>query len=372
MNKIIKEVFGLDELYDRKFGIAFFVDLIYVGLAIFFIASILSINPTNGEYPIGLITFYILICIGILYFLREIAQSIYITLIIKSRKYTLDKHSKSLSHIYISSVNDQLNLVDMTKLIKSDSNYKIFDLRFDFFRKTKYGEYKSKELFFTAIEYKLQRKLPHLVFDSKKARGRQFKSVFLKSQSLNLEGNFNKYFDIYSPLFYHIDVLSFITPEVMQAMIDLKEYDIEIKEDSLICFSPILENKEIEKFNKKVENLYYHLNNNLDTYRDQRLDYASGKKNVSDFGRSLLITSKKYVYGSILFGSICTVILVFTVTRQDLEILFNVYSLYVFCLFFFNFYFAWSRYSKNQKLINQYKSENELQNEISNWKKDKN
>lgn len=370
MNSFIKEVFGLDKTYDRKFGIAFFMDMVYVALAIFFIASILSVNPTKREYPIGLVTFYTLICIGVLYFLREILQSIYITLILKSRKYTFDKHNKSISYIYISAVNDELNYVDNTQLIKSEANFKIFDIRFDFFRKTKYGEYKSKELYYTAVEYKLHRKLPHLVFDSKKARGRQFKSVFLKSQRLSLEGDFNKYFDIYSPLFYHIDVLSFITPEVMQAMINLKDYDIEIKEDSLICFSPILENKEIETFRKKVENLYYHLNNNLDTYRDQRLDYASGKKNVSDFGRSLLITPKKYVYGSILFGSICTLILVFTFTKQDIDILFNEYSLFVFCLFFYNFYFAWSRYSKNQKLINKFKTDNELQNVISDWKKD--
>ncbi len=63
-------------------------------------------------------------------------------------------------------------------------------------------------------------------------------------------------------------------------------------------------------------------------------------------------------------------LLVFTFTKQDIDILFNEYSLFVFCLFFYNFYFAWSRYSKNQKLINKFKTDNELQNVISDWKKD--
>ena len=148
--------------------------------------------------------------------------------------------------------------------------------------------YKSRQAFYTVFEAKLQRTVPHLLFDSKTAKGKQFRYIYLQAQRLSLDGNFDDYFDAYSPQGYEIDTLSFITPEVIVAMLEMHDCDIEFIEDGLMCYAPLLDKKSLEDFKEKCLNLYASVNDNLNTYRDNRLDKNKRTHDVSIMAKRLI------------------------------------------------------------------------------------
>lgn len=86
----------------------------------------------------------------------------------------------------------------------------------------------------------LTRKLPHIVLDN---RSNNFLNIsnlptYKGRQKLQLEGDFNKYFDLYVPAGYERDALYFITPELMQQLIDYgAKFDIEIIDNYLYIYS---------------------------------------------------------------------------------------------------------------------------------------
>jgi hypothetical protein len=81
-------------------------------------------------------------------------------------------------------------------------------------------------------ELTLPRALPNILLDSKKNNltGVGNLSQFVGgSQKLSLEGDFDSYFTLYVPANYERDTLYFLTPELMQLLIDEgRDYDIEI------------------------------------------------------------------------------------------------------------------------------------------------
>ncbi len=120
------------------------------------------------------------------------------------------------------------------RILEEDNNSRLYYAIFNFYTQTKYGDYLSKQIYYTVFETQLIRQLPHILLDSKSAKKRQFKYIYLKSQKISVQGHFDDYFDTYAPQTYHIDSLSFITPEVMELLIDAKDCDIEIVNDRLI------------------------------------------------------------------------------------------------------------------------------------------
>ncbi|MDL2342286.1 MAG: hypothetical protein QFB87_04395 [Patescibacteria group bacterium] len=196
-----------------------------------------------------------------------------------------------------SSMSYELNSVDKVRYIAGDTSngWELYTAVFNFYNQTKYGQYLSKEVYYTVFEAKLTRPAPHLIFDSKTAKGSQFKLLYLQTQRLALEGDFNKYFDTYSPQFYQIDTLSFITPDVMEALIALQAYDIEIIDDHILCSGPLLKGAELDDLLQKGLALVEQLNQNLDTYHDNRLTGSKRKTDVTPFGRVLLKSPVKYL-----------------------------------------------------------------------------
>lgn len=98
----------------------------------------------------------------------------------------------------------------------------------------------SRRRAFGVVEVTLARKLPHILLDSKANNHFGFSNlpVFNNNQRLQLEGDFNKYFDLYVPGGYQRDALYVITPELMALLIDLgAHYDIEIVDDRLYIYS---------------------------------------------------------------------------------------------------------------------------------------
>lgn len=79
------------------------------------------------------------------------------------------------------------------------------------------------------IDVELPKELPHVYLDSRKGGGRQARFVLDPAQRIQLEGDFNQYYDVYVPPSYKVLALSLLTPDVMQALIGVAgEYDIEI------------------------------------------------------------------------------------------------------------------------------------------------
>lgn len=136
---------------------------------------------------------------------------------------------------------------------------------------------------YTVLEVKLRQATPHLVFDSLRAKGRQFRAIYSGSQRLTgvLGHQFDLRFNTYSPMHHTIETLSFITPEVIEAMLGIDDCDLEFVDNSLFCYAPFLPPDRLDAFQKLGLNLHAKVNDNL------RL-YQSPERAVKPFGRRLL------------------------------------------------------------------------------------
>jgi hypothetical protein len=93
---------------------------------------------------------------------------------------------------------------------------------------------------FLAIE--LDRKLPHMVLDSKANNGlfgtTNLPATFHKDQILALEGDFNEFFTLYCPKEYERDALYVFTPDLMALLIDnAAPFDVEIVDAWMFVYS---------------------------------------------------------------------------------------------------------------------------------------
>lgn len=142
---------------------------------------------------------------------------------------------------------------------------------------------------YAIMAVKLPRKLPQVLFDSLKHQKRQFRLVFDQRQALRLEGSFEKHFTTYFPQQYQIDGLSFITPEVMEALVEADDYDFEIASDSLLMFGQLQDDPvaQITDMQQKILRVRDKLLHNILTYRDERLPYAEGRLNVARPGMGI-------------------------------------------------------------------------------------
>ncbi len=155
------------------------------------------------------------------------------------------------------------------------------DFSYSIYNSSRNGDYKAFTEHYGVMTAKLPRELPNVFFDSLHARRRQFRFHFSRDQRHSLEGDFDNYFATYFPENYTIDSMSFISPDVMHALIDAADYDIEIIGDRLYLYGALYEPLE------QLEDMTYHLNSikqqlldNIITYRDERVSFAEGRKRV--------------------------------------------------------------------------------------------
>lgn len=93
--------------------------------------------------------------------------------------------------------------------------------------------------FFDAMimEITLPRVLPHLLIDSELED--VVPIVFDKSQKIELEGDFHKYFDLYAPDSYGVSALTILAPDVMQVLMEHTALcDVEIVQNKLYFYWP--------------------------------------------------------------------------------------------------------------------------------------
>ncbi len=171
--------------------------------------------------------------------------------------------------------------------------------------------YRSPPQYYTVLEIQLNRPVPQLIFDSKKAAGRQFERVYASSQKLSFDAFAEGVFTAYAPQNCEIETLSFITPEVSLAMLEMDDCDIEFIGSNLLCYTQMLPTWELESFKAKCLNLHGKVNDNLSPGRRQTTK-------ISPWGYQLLKSSKDYLWafitGSVLILSSWVLILLYLST----------------------------------------------------------
>lgn len=171
--------------------------------------------------------------------------------------------------------------------VQSD-NWLYCDFTYDLYRHSRNGDYKAYRVYYGIISTKLPRQLPHVFFDSLKARKRQFRFEFARSQKYSFEGNFDQSFVTYMPDNYKIDTLSFISPEVMLVLQNADDYDIEIVGDRLILLGALGNpGIQVPDMVAKLLAIKKELVDNIDTYRDERLPGYQGRTMVAQAGNQL-------------------------------------------------------------------------------------
>jgi hypothetical protein len=274
------------------------------------------------------------------------------------RQYPKSLISLSPGEIGHSSANLELNNFDHLTPISNFGKANLFIATFDFYRRTKYGDYVAKQAYYTVLELPLDRKLPHIVFDSKSAKRRQFGSLYLKVQKLSVQGTFDQIFDTYVPQTYSIDSLSFITPEVMEVLVSARSYDIEIINDRVLLYAPLMDEKDLKSFAKKGMAIAKHLNDNIDTYRDDRLKGEARAKDVTPFARSLLKSPEKSIIVMLISGALIIDIIYFALKlfpdgREG--VLLNQISLIIYFTFIANAWKVVKISRENKKAIERYR-----------------
>lgn len=178
------------------------------------------------------------------------------------------------------------------------------DYSYDVYRENKYGEYKDSTIHYSVLVVSLPRSLPRMIFDAPKSHGSQYKFQFHEATRHSLEGNFDKHFTTYFPKQYSIDALSIISPEVMRAMIDAHEYDIEVSGDKLYLYGQLAPVENITGLIEKGVAIKQKLMNNIVTYRDERISFKEGRKETSSFGTYIQVNPFRYwsvfVLGAVL------------------------------------------------------------------------
>lgn len=153
--------------------------------------------------------------------------------------------------------------------------------------------YDGEHRYTTKLEMKLPRNLPHIVFRSKTAE--MSGEALDAAQIASLEGNFDDHFTTYFPKHYHIDARSVISPDVMHALIALADCSIDISDDIITFHRRLVLDTEAQDFIAKCFEVYRTLADHIVNYRDERLESATNRSDVSPVGRQL----RKSVWPSI-------------------------------------------------------------------------
>jgi hypothetical protein len=113
------------------------------------------------------------------------------------------------------------------------------------------------------------KKYPHIYMDS---RSNGMQDQFEDWQKLSLEGDFDKYFNVYSEENMQNETLTFLTPDVMERLIDnAAQYDVEIYAGNIALISrtfSIYEKNILDEFFKTLDVLLPKLNVDTKIYAE--------------------------------------------------------------------------------------------------------
>lgn len=217
---------------------------------------------------------------------------------------------------------DVLNFISAENRSVEISNYR-FDIR------TSSRDSDGKEVTSTCtyrqgyVLIKLDRKLPHIILDSKKNGAGTIANSLLflnQNQRLALEGDFNNYFDLYVPNGYERDALYIFTPDVMAVFVDETDsFDAEIIDDNLFIYSRapfnLIDQSVIERLCKLIDVVSKKTLNQTEHYADEKVG-ARQENIIAPEGRRLKIGLPKQII----------IIIVIFVAFNVLSVILNLFS----------------------------------------------
>ncbi len=294
--------------------LGYFLSTCYIVLLLWFITLFIGLPgdyQSNGNayaWILSLVTLGAFALVCVLYWYRRVQ--------FKNRKKIIKsmaaegewaQTSGSIGHEHV----PDFSLVSLTRLSERrltrqtnciyTRDWAYCDCTYDIYRHTKYGDYKESEAVYALMGTTLPRKLPNVMFDSLTSRRRQFKVLYDKSQLHTLEGNFDQHFATYFPKYYTVDSLSFITPDVMETLIEARNYDIEIIDNNLFIFGTVQNPRtQLPEMSQKLAKIKKELLDNILTYRDERLPYDQGRQAVTVEGARLAAAKKKWWIGVVI------------------------------------------------------------------------
>ncbi len=294
-----------------------FVELLQYALIAFLIGTILTsfLLNTTQHFAYGIISsgsLFFAVAFGL--FIWYVAYYFLLSRSLKQRENNLrlaatQKGMKpyfvALSPTMSELAEEKINVQHTNNYIASDWGFT--DYHFSRYISDKYGRrQKSLTYHYAVASFQLPRSLPNIFFDSKHTGSREFKNLFSATQKHSLEGDFDRHFTTYFHEDYRIDNMSFITPEVMLALLAARQYDIEIYQDRLYLYNE-LENMpwQLNDMEQKGKLIVEKLLNNILTYRDERVGFDYGRKVVSLQGVKLRRSvTLAYILIGVSFGAI--------------------------------------------------------------------
>ena len=145
---------------------------------------------------------------------------------------------------------------------------------------------------------RLPRRVPHLVLDSKsndgtvmgKALISNLPVVISSSQRISLEGDFDRYFMLYAPKRYDVDVRYVLTP-VMAALVDKSSrFDVELVDDMAFFYALQNETPDEQVLGDIFTALAVvgrELHDQIDGYADDRVEGARHSNEIAEQGKRL-------------------------------------------------------------------------------------
>ena len=164
------------------------------GIGIFIIGS----NSGIGAASILMFTLCGVMFVPIFMSIKLLLRTRHIKKLFKRRRYLAAPGTGFATHISQSVVHSELeyqknkihfNIIDDLALIgqpvwpASVSNekaaYRIYDFKAEVYQRNRQGTNKITDKYYTILEIKLRKPVPHLVFDSKTANSQQFRSIYV-------------------------------------------------------------------------------------------------------------------------------------------------------------------------------------------------
>lgn len=130
---------------------------------------------------------------------------------------------------------------------------------------------------YMVAEIDLTKRLPDIFLDYKNNDlfGTDILDIFKRRESIELEGNFNKYFQVFGPSLYSTEVLTILNPAFMQALLDFPyKFEVEINDSRLFIYiscglggNSFLTESSLKRTLNAANFMITELNKQLDTFK---------------------------------------------------------------------------------------------------------